>query len=215
MNQSIYCPFCGSVYEDAPNNYLIDYAIVNGGLPGRPTFAQLLGVDSNGETIFSYRYPAINCGTIYRALPIHLENTKFPTVGPQPLNLSTRGNVSSGDGVLIGGFVITGTEAKTIVLRALGPSLSSFGVTGVLSDPVLNLYNSSHTLIATNDNWQSDPHNAASGRMDSRQAIYWNRPLSKSCPPGSYTVIVRERARPRGSAWSSFTTSRRYPTLSW
>ena len=52
MNQSIYCPFCGSVYEDAPNNYLIDYAIVNGGLPGRPTFAQLLGVNSNGERFF-------------------------------------------------------------------------------------------------------------------------------------------------------------------
>ena len=134
MNQSIYCPFCGSVYEDAPNNYLIDYAIVNGGLPGRPTFAQLLGVNAAGETIFSYRYPAINCGDdLSRRCPIHLENTKFPTVGPQPLNLSTRGNVSGGDGVLIGGFVITGTDPKTVVLRALGPSLSSFSVSGVLA----------------------------------------------------------------------------------
>ena len=52
MNQSIYCPFCGSVYEGAPNNYLIDYAIVNGGLPGRPTFAQLLGVDAAGDADF-------------------------------------------------------------------------------------------------------------------------------------------------------------------
>jgi len=190
MNQSIYCPFCGSVYEDAPNNYLIDYAIVNGGLPGRPTFAQLLGVDAAGEIIFSYRYPAINCGTIYRALPIHLENTKFPTVGPQVLNLSTRGNVSSGDGVLIGGFVITGTEPKTVVLRALGPSLSSFGVTGVLSDPVLKLYNSSHALIATNDNWQSDPHNADIQKNGLAPARLSESATWQTLAPGAYTVIV-------------------------
>ena len=93
MNESIHCPFCSSVYEDAPYNYLIDYAIVNGGRPDVPVFAQLLGLNAAGETIFSYRYPTIGCGKIYRALPIHLENTKFPTVGPQALNLSTRGLV--------------------------------------------------------------------------------------------------------------------------
>jgi hypothetical protein len=190
MNQSIYCPFCGSVYEDAPNNYLIDYAIVNGGLPGRPTFAQLLGVDAAGETIFSYRYPAINCGTIYRAVPVHLESTNFPTVGPQPLNLSTRGNVSGGDGVLIGGFVITGTDPKTVVLRALGPSLSSFSVSGVLGDPVLKLYNSSNTLIATNDNWQNDPHNADIQKNGLAPGNLLESATFQTLAPGAYTVIV-------------------------
>ena len=62
-------------------------------------FAQLLGLNAAGETIFIYRYPATNCGKMYRALPLHLENTKFPTVGPQALNLSTRGVVSVGDNV--------------------------------------------------------------------------------------------------------------------
>jgi len=124
-------------------------------------------------------------------LPIHLENTKFPTVGPQPLNLSTRGNVSSGDGVLVGGFVITGTEPKTMVLRALGPSLSSFGVTGVLSDPVLNLYNSSHTLIATNDNWQSDPHNADIQKNGLAPARLSESATFQTLAPGAYTVIVK------------------------
>jgi hypothetical protein len=198
MNQSIYCPFCGSVYEDAPNNYLIDYAIVNGGIPGRPTFAQLLGVDAGGNTVFSYRYPAVNCGTIYRALPVHLENTKFPTVGPQPLNLSTRGNVSSGDGVLIGGFVITGTEPKTLVFRALGPSLSRFGVSGVLGDPVLNLYNSSHALIATNDNWQSDPHNADIQRNGLAPASLLESATLQTLAPGAYTVIVKGKESATG-----------------
>ena len=127
MNESIHCPFCSSVYEDAPYNYLIDYSIVNGGLPGVPVFAELLGLNAAGETIFFYRYPATNCGKFYRALPLHLENTKFPTVGPQALNLSTRGLRFNGDNVLIGGFIITGTEPKTIVLRALGPSLAALG----------------------------------------------------------------------------------------
>ena len=94
MNQSIYCPLCSSVYEDAPLNYLIDYAFVNGGIPNARTFAQLLGLDAGGHEIFYYQYPIFGCGSIaYNSTPIHLENTKFPTVGPQALNLSTRGLV--------------------------------------------------------------------------------------------------------------------------
>src|SRR5207249_2368167 len=77
MDENILSPYCGSVYEDAPLNYLIDYAFVNGGT-SLPVFAELLGLNAAGEKIFYYQYPATNCGTIYRALPIHLENTKFP-----------------------------------------------------------------------------------------------------------------------------------------
>ena len=190
MNQSIHSPFCGSCYEDAPHNYLIDYAFVNGGLPGRPTFAQLIGLDAKGEKIFYYQYPTVSCNTAYNSIPLHLESTSFPTVGPQALNLSTRGSVSSGGGVMIGGFVITGTDPKTVVLRALGPSLSSFGVTGVLSNPVLNLYNSSHTLIATNDNWQSDPHNADIQKNGLAPGNPLESATFQTLAPGAYTVIV-------------------------
>jgi arylsulfate sulfotransferase len=191
MNESILCPFCSSVYEDAPYNYLIDYSIVNGGRPNVPVFAELLGLNAAGETIFFYRYPATNCGTAYRALPIHLENTKFPTVGPQALNLSARGLVSTGDNVLIGGFIITGTDPKTIVLRALGPSLSGFGLSGVLSDPVLSVYNSSRTLIATNDNWQSDPNHFVVESNGLTPANLAESATAQTLAPGAYTVMVR------------------------
>ena len=154
-NQNIHCPLCSSIYEDAPYNYLIDYAFVNGGL-GIPLFAQLLGLNAAGERIFYYQYPAPHCGKIYRAFPVHLENTKFPAVGPRVQNLSTRGTVSTGDNVLINGFIITGTDPRTVILRALGPSLSGFGIPSALPDPVLSLYNSSGTLIATNDDWHTD-----------------------------------------------------------
>jgi hypothetical protein len=190
MNGNIHCPFCSSVYEDAPYNYLIDYSIVNGGLPGVPVFAELLGLNAAGDVIFFYRYPATDCGKIYRALPIHLENTKFPTVGPQALNLSTRGVVSVGGNVLIGGFIITGTQPKTIVLRALGPSLSSYGLSGVLSDPVLRVYNSSRTLIATNDNWQSDPNHFVVESNGLTPANPLESATAQTLAPGAYTVIV-------------------------
>jgi len=191
-NQTIYCPFCSSIYEDAPLNYLIDYAFK---YPhGQSAFAQLLGLNAAGETIFSYQYPAMGCTKAYRALVVHLENTKFPTVGPQALNLSTRGLVSvgdSGDNVLIGGFIITGTAPKTLVLRALGPSLRSFGLSDVLSDPVLRVYNSSGTLIATNDDWPSDPNHSvveANGLVPSNVL---ESATAQTLAPGAYTVIVR------------------------
>ena len=197
-NESIHCPFCSSVYEDAPYNYLIDYSIVNAGLPGVPVFAQLLGLNAAGETIFFYRYPATNCGKIYRALPIHLENTKFPTVGPQALNLSTRGVVSVGDNVLIGGFIVTGTEPKTIVLRALGPSLSGFGLSEVLADPVLSVYNSSGTLITSNDNWQADPNHFEVEANGLTPLNLLESAIARTLAPGAYTVIVRGKDQTPG-----------------
>lgn len=190
MNQSIHNPFCGSIYEDAPHNYLIDYALVNGGLPGVPVFAQLLGLNAAGEKIFYYQYSTSNCNTAYNSIPIHLENTMFPIVGPQALNLSTRGVVSVGDNVLIGGFIITGTDPKTMVLRALGPSLSGFGLSGVLADPVLKVYNSSRTLIATNDNWQSDPGHAEISANGLAPANLLESATLQTLAPGAYTVIV-------------------------
>jgi arylsulfate sulfotransferase len=190
MSESVRCPFCSSIYEDAPYNYLIDYAIVNGGLPGVPTFARFLGLDASEEKIFYYQYPTMGCNTAYNSIPIHLESTKFPTVGPQALNLSTRGLVSVGDNVLIGGFIITGANPKSVVLRALGPSLTSFGVSEVLRDPVLTVYNSSHSLVASNDNWQSDPNHFIVEANGLAPANLLESATVQTLVPGAYTVIV-------------------------
>ena len=192
MDQSIFTPICSSCYEDAPFNYLIDYAFVHASFATGIGNAQLLGLSATGEKAFYYQYPTHFCDEFYNSIPIHLENTKFPTVGPRVQNLSTRGTVSSGDNVLINGFIITGTDPKTVILRALGPSLSGFGLSGVLADPVLTLHNSSGTVIASNDNWQTDlgsafmAENGFAPTNPSESAA-----LVQNLAPGAYTVVVR------------------------
>jgi hypothetical protein len=183
-DQTVNSPVCSSVYEDAPLNYLIDYASVTDG-SGR-----LLGLDAAGETVFYYRYPSGPCSLAYNSMPLHLENTKFPAVRSEVLNLSTRGLVSGGDNVLIGGFIVTGTQPKRMVLRALGPTLSSYGLSGVLADPVLNLYDSSGALIATNDDWESDVNHFVVEASGFAPANPSEAAIAPTLNPGAYTVVV-------------------------
>lgn len=190
MGQSILSPICGSVYEDQPSNYVIDYAFV-GGFTSQTPFAQLLGLDATGETVFYYQYATNFCDTAYNTFPLHLESTKFPTVQRRALNISTRGLVGSGESALIGGFIVTGSEAQTVVLRALGPSLTDAGLTGPLADPVLTVFDSTGAVIAMNDDWS----NAA----DVDQIVANNLAPSNAAEsatllnlvPGSYTFVVQ------------------------
>jgi len=108
-----------------------------------------------------------------------------PTLG----NISTRLRVETGDNALIGGFIITGTQPKKVMVRAIGPSLP---VAGVLSDPILELRDSSGGLIRANDNWRSDQEAEiiASGippSNDSESAMVETLPANGS----AYTAIVR------------------------
>ncbi len=107
-------------------------------------------------------------------------------------NISTRATVGTGSDVLIGGF-ITGSKigATRVAIRALGPTLQQFGIVNPLPDPTLELRNANGALLASNDNWQSDPSQAAlitsyglapPNNLESAIAI--------SLAPGPYTAIV-------------------------
>ena len=111
----------------------------------------------------------------------------------QLANVSTRGFVGTGEDVMIGGVIIgpTGAPNATVVVRAIGPSLAAVGVAGSLADPELELHDVNGALIASDDNWQDDPSQAALlqaanlAPSDPREsAIY------ESLPTGSYTAIV-------------------------
>jgi len=106
----------------------------------------------------------------------------------QVTNISTRASVKTGLGVTIGGFIVTGTDTKQVVVRGLGPTLMQFGVSGVLADPTLNLHDSTSS-IATNDNWKDTQQAAiqATGLAppnDSESAILI------TLQPGNYTAIL-------------------------
>jgi hypothetical protein len=84
-----------------------------------------------------------------------------PGVETQKLvNISTRGEVRTGDNIMIGGFVVTGNVPKRVLIRGVGPTLGGYGVSAVLADPVLTLYQGS-TFVATNDNWSESAASAS------------------------------------------------------
>jgi len=108
----------------------------------------------------------------------------------QLLNISTRGSVGTGGNVVIGGFIVGGTQPSKVLVRAIGPSLTVHNVLGALQDPVLELHNSTGSLIFSNDNWRSTQEQQilASGLAptDDRESA-----IIATLQPGSYTAIVR------------------------
>ena len=110
---------------------------------------------------FSFTFP--NPGTFDYFCRIHLSIgmtgvvrvlPATTTTPAQPLNISTRLRVQTGENVMIGGFIISGTAPKKVILRAIGPSLVNAGIQEFLADPVIEVHDAASTL-ATNDNWKT------------------------------------------------------------
>lgn len=117
------------------------------------------------------------------------------TATPRLINVSARAPVTAGAGALIAGFVISGSAAKTVLIRGIGPALAQFGVPGVLTDPVLQIYAAgSGVLVATNDNWNGDPAVAAAagsvGAFALADPASRDASLLLTLPPGGYTATL-------------------------
>jgi hypothetical protein len=101
--------------------------------------------------------------------------------------------VETGNNVPIGGFIVTGTQPKRVIVRAIGPSLNSVGVSGALANPTLELRDSSGLLIASNDNWMDASNrqeiiaSTLAPTSDLESAILMTLPANNS----AYTAIVR------------------------
>src|ERR1041384_2993821 len=72
---------------------------------------------------------------------------------PTLANISTRASVQTGDDVVIAGLIIQGAQPKKVIVRALGPELTQYGIPNPLANPTLELYDGAGTLIASNNNW--------------------------------------------------------------
>jgi hypothetical protein len=109
--------------------------------------------------------------------------------------------VGTGDNVGIGGFIITGTAPKHVLLRAIGPSLTQFGVPNVLADPVLELHGPGAFVTITNDNWRDDPaQEAAILATGIPPSNNLESAIDATLTPGAYTAVVRGKNNTSGVA---------------
>ena len=131
--------------------------------------------------------------------------TPTPIVTPTPpvhaVNLSTRMRVQIGDDVAIGGFIITGTVTKHLLVRAIGPSLTQVGVPDALADPVLELHGPAGFTTVSDDNWKDDPSQvAAIVATGLAPNNLFESAIDATLDPGAYTAIVRGENESSGIA---------------
>ncbi len=128
-----------------------------------------------------------------------------PFTPQKVLNLSTRGEVGTGERVLIAGFVVNGSAPKKLLIRAVGPSLASFGVAGVLADPVLRILQGT-AVVRENDNWETGNTSAIVSEASVKAGAFALPSGSKDAailltlPPGTYTAQVTGVANSTGVA---------------
>jgi hypothetical protein len=114
-------------------------------------------------------------------------------------NISTRGLVGTNDDVLIGGLIVGGGDANgkaTVLVRAIGPSLTGSGLQTVLADPTLELHNTNGGTIATNDNWKTNDQSQQSQETQIKSTTIappndLESAIAATLSPGAYTAVVR------------------------
>ena len=128
-----------------------------------------------------------------------------PQTGPSIVNASTRAFVGTGDSVLIPGFVIGGSGSLRLLIRAVGPTLTSFGVGDALADPTITLFRGS-TAMASNDNWSS-ASNATEVASSAVIAGAFSMPVGSrdaalvvTLSSGSYSAVISGVGNTTGTA---------------
>jgi uncharacterized delta-60 repeat protein len=151
-----------------------------------PNFVFAFGLQADGKIVVAGTFDTVN-GTTHTSL-VRLQGDS----GSRLLNISTRLAVGTGENVLIGGFIITGTDPKTVIIRGIGPSLP--GVGGTLADPTLELHQGATTL-ATNDNWKINDSTGQSQEAAIRATTIppandLESAILATLNPGPYTAIL-------------------------
>jgi sugar lactone lactonase YvrE len=202
------------VFDVAANLFVTDYdtGAITKFTPGgaRTTFASglsgawglaldpagnLLEVDNVSGNIFAFapdgtktlRISGLGTPTFIAVEP--------PTAVPQ--NISTRMDVLTGEQVMIAGFIIVGSAPKRVMVRGIGPSLSNFGISGVLSNPTLQLQDQGGATVARNDDWkESQESEIANTGIPPTNDV--ESAVVVTLAPGAYTVIEQGKANGTG-----------------
>jgi cyclophilin family peptidyl-prolyl cis-trans isomerase len=173
-------------WQSAPNKQdIIDFGLA----PGSPTESVILTTvpsDPNGMA-----YTAVMRGT-FNTTGLGVVEVYDLDGGPGStlLNISTRGQVGADPNALIGGFILGGSESKKILVRAIGPSLTAFGVPNALTNPTLELRDQNAALIDSNDDWMNSPQktqiqNSGLAPTDPKESA-----VLQTLAAGQYTAIV-------------------------
>jgi alkaline phosphatase len=156
--------------------------------------AQLFtGVMDNTDVFFKLMQAAIT-GTNSTAGVRSDAGTRTAT--DRLINVSNRGFVGVNDQVMLTGFVVDGSQPRTLVIRAVGPTLSQYGVTGQLADPIIRVTNSNGAVVFTNDNWEANTNVGTLSSMSAALGAFALPAGSKDAaglvtlPPGGYSVQV-------------------------
>jgi len=143
--------------------------------------------DAGSDLTYSFTITARNGVSPVATQDFTLRVVPVPA-GAQLVNVSTRLVIQTGAKVGIGGFIISGTDPKKVLIRALGPTLAVFGVPNTLQDPVLELHDGAGAILTSNDDWKTAQQAAiqATGLAppDDRESA-----ILVSLQPGSYTAI--------------------------
>jgi hypothetical protein len=175
---------------------LVSGSIVNLDFTGGPDVIASLVVDGVSQPPGIYGGPTSGAPHI---LPEFAGSGTVHVLTSTLVNISTRAFVQTGDNVMIGGFIVEGPYYKQVVIRALGPELTHYGVPNALANPTLELHDATGALIASNDNWMT----TVIGGIIMDDQVDWIRSSGHAptdpresaiiavLPPGNYTAIVR------------------------
>ena len=185
------------------------------GTPGAPDGLWDSGLIREG-LVFTYTFN--NVGTFHYYCSRHWQSGMtgvVTVVNPTPTptesqlgNISTRSVVQTGESVMIGGFIVQGTGTKRVIIRAIGPELTQYGITNALANPALELHNAAGALIGSNDNWQTTilggiiTGNQVSDIQNSDHAptAASESAIIANLAPGNYTAVVRGVSNTTGVA---------------
>jgi hypothetical protein len=151
------------------------------------TLDHVIGSSSNITGSFTITEGTFT-GTFQTSAGTFTVNTFKSSLFNRMANISTRGLVGTGQGQLIGGFIITGGP-KLVLIRAMGPSLAAAGVSPVLANPSVQLFTGS-TLLASNDDWKTNANAAEIIGTGIPPTDDLESALLVRLEPGAYTTLV-------------------------
>ena len=188
--QTIGIPITDDSTPESSETFTVTLTATSSANVGAPSTATVTIIDNDSAT----PTPSPSASPSPTASP---SATPTPTP-PAPQNISTRAHVGTGDEVVIGGFIVTGSAPKKVIVRGLGPSLTAKGITDALADPVLELHGPDGSLILRNDNWK-DTQRSAIEQSQLAPTDDLEAAIVADLPPGVYTAILSGQGTSSGT----------------